>query len=66
MRRGRIKIDWFVFGNWLFDYGMVHSAGVRVTYRVIFRGYILIFMVVDSEDLQVVEFLIYLKFLLEN
>jgi hypothetical protein len=45
---------------------MVHSAGVRVTYGVIFRGYILIFMVVDSEDLQVAEFLIYLKFLLEN
>jgi hypothetical protein len=56
----------FVFGNSLFDYGILHSAGVRVTYGVILRGYILIFMVVDSEDLQVVEFMIYLKFLLEN
>jgi len=58
-------MDCFVFGNWLFDYGMVHSAGVRVTYGVIFRGYILISkVVVDLEDLQVVEFMVHLKFLL--
>jgi hypothetical protein len=57
----------FVFGNWLFDYGMVHSAGVRVTYGVIFRGYIPISMVVvDSEDFQVADFIVHLKFQLSN
>jgi hypothetical protein len=43
---------------------MVHSAGVRVTCGVIFRGYILISMVVvvDLENLQAGEFIAHLNF----